>query len=109
MRYKLILISSIACILSFKVNALARIPNHREIIDYTLYCYDNIIADYFENTTLYHNQLKLMLHIAIAIPKQDAQKLLDEINPSTQYSATTFLMSLNSAVKRNYNYVLFDD
>lgn len=79
------------------------------LINYTLYNYDNLIADHYEHQSTYLLPLAQMLHAYTNVPVQDFLLLLNSSELNTEPDPVRYMLKLNASVKLTTGYFFIDD
>lgn len=84
-------------------------PVNIRILRFSLYNYDNIIADYYESSDHYIGQLTYLIHKGTGIPQDQIFNIIfddisfDETNP------VNFMININRRLKTQTGYYFIDD
>ena len=84
-------------------------PVNIRILRFSLYNYDNIIADYYESSDRYIGQLTYLIHKGTGIPQDQVFNIIfddisfDETNP------VNFMININRRLKTQTGYYFIDD
>ena len=84
-------------------------PVNIRILRFSLYNYDNIIADYYESSDRYIGQLTHLIHKGTGIPQDQVLNIIfddisfDETNP------VNFMIKINRRLKTQTGYYFIDD
>ena len=97
--------------LTLHANAETKIDNNlaKEITNFTLYNYDNIVADYYEQNKPYLSQLSHLLANATnnKIKNIESLKLSDSL--VSEPNAVIFMLNLNKHIKKITGYYFVND
>lgn len=80
-----------------------------KIIDFALYNYDNLIADYYENRNVYQLQLARLITESTPYSLQEAVDLLNDDSLNDEANPVFYMLKLNRALKAATGYYFVDD
>jgi len=80
-----------------------------EIIAFTLFNYDNLIADSYESEKSYIKQLSFILNKTTNVSESRYYQALDSEDIRTKSSPVKYLISLNKITKNMSGYYFIDD
>lgn len=80
----------------------------KETIDFTLYAYDNIMADYFEEQDDYHRHLRYLIIQGTGLSTGAVNALIQD--PALRQSPTPpeYLFQLNKRLRDKHGYYFMD-
>jgi hypothetical protein len=84
-------------------------PGSSAIIRFTLFNYDNLIADHYENTTLYSQQLAHLLQTYTNCPPDTIQSILSNRQIHKESQPVRYMMAINAETKALCGYYFLDD
>ena len=84
------------------------LTHSKQVIDFALFNYDNLIADYFEQHTPYLNQLLIMLEKEMQTKPQTLVHTLHHQSLTNAPNPVNFMMNLNKQLKP-LGYYFIDD
>ena len=80
-----------------------------KVIEFALFNYDNIIADYYENESDYINQLEYLLVDATGLSSSNVRQILLTDYFYNESNAVFFMLNLNSELKSNTGFYFVDN
>ena len=80
-----------------------------KVIQFALFNYDNIIADYHENESDYISQLEYLLVDATGLPSSNVRQILLVDYFYKESNAVLFMLNLNSELKSNTGFYFVDN
>jgi len=84
-------------------------PGSSDIIRFTLFNYDNLIADYYENTTLYSQQLSHLLHKHTDCPTSTITSIVRNPQTNKDSQPVPYMLAINAETKALCGYYFLDD
>ncbi len=92
-------------------SALHKIPslNAREIVYYSLFNYDNLIADYYESPKHYQNSLASFIADNTKLDIKIIQTLLNTSELNSVTSPIKYMKTLNKMLENSYNITFLYD
>ncbi len=108
-RYLLLILPIL--LLSIKTDAYQKIssPLSDKILNFTLFNYDNLIADHYENRDLYITQLTYLLSQATGQSTENYQLILNSPELTTEPYPVQYMLKLNRQLKLSSGYYFVDD
>jgi hypothetical protein len=79
------------------------------LIQFTLFNYDNIIAGYYENESVYINELEYLLVDATGVPSSNIRQILLTDYFYNESNAVFFMLNLNNELKSNTGFYFVDN
>ena len=91
--------------------SIQKIPssNAREIVYYSLFNYDNLIADYYESDKTYQKNLAAYLTLYTKLSSKQALALLNLKSLNESARPIAYMKSLNKHLMSSYNYTFLYD
>ena len=80
-----------------------------KVIQFTLFNYDNIIADYYENESAYMDELEYLLVDATGLHSSTVRQILFTDYLYNESNAVFFMLNLNSELKSNTGFYFVDN
>ena len=80
-----------------------------KVIQFALFNYDNIIADYYENEYDYMNELEYLLMGATGLPSSNIRQILLTDYFYNESNAVLFMLNLNSELKSKTGFYFVDN
>ena len=84
-------------------------PLNVRILRFTLYNYDNIIADYYENSYLYIDQLTYLISKGTDISQDKVFDIIFDENSFVEDNPVQFMIKINQRLKTQTGYYFIDD
>ncbi|MDO8261480.1 MAG: hypothetical protein Q7T50_08395 [Candidatus Magasanikbacteria bacterium] len=81
----------------------------KDVIAFALFNYDNLIADYYEKTDTYRQQLGHLLHKNTGCSEDTIKCVLDHASLAKEANPVQYLMVLNKRTKEVCGYYFLDD
>ena len=81
----------------------------KTIIDFSLYNFDNLIADHFEDQSPYINQLVQLIHRGTQLPTTNITAIILAQDISENDTPPSYMLRLNRDLKRNTGFYFIDD
>ena len=81
----------------------------KEILSFTLFNYDNLIADSYETESPYINQLAYLLSNSTKVPESRYHNLLNEKPLKTESNPVKYMMKLNKKTKDISGYYFLNE
>ena len=79
-----------------------------KIIHFTLFNYDNIIADYYENKTDYIEQIVYLISIESKLPPSELRGILFNDTVASEPNAVLFMLEINKRLKSKTGFYFVD-
>lgn len=84
-------------------------PLAAEIIDFSLYNFDNLLADSYEQNQAYIHYLAYLLHQATGFSKAEMQALILTVAILPEDNPPAYMLRLNKVLKNHTGYFYIDD
>ena len=93
------------------LHSIQKIPssNAREIVYFSLFNYDNLIADFYELDKSYQLSLATYIMLATNLSLEDVIGLVGDENLTKSTRPISYMKSLNKMLISSYNYTILYD
>jgi hypothetical protein len=81
----------------------------KKIIDFSLFNYDNLIADYYEEREGYLGQLVFLIHKGTALSTADIREIVVNENLASEKDPVDYMLAINKKIKELHGYYFVDD
>lgn len=81
----------------------------QDIVKFSLFNYDNLIADHYENTNEYISQLAYLLHKGTDLPIESFESILNNEELVSETNPVKYMLMINTKTKFQTGYYFVDD
>ncbi len=84
-------------------------PFADQILRFTLFNYDNLIADHYEKKDLYMGQLAYLLHKGTGYPIESYHQILNSPDLNNEIQPVKYMLMLNQKTQSLSGFIFVDD